>query len=74
MEANIEGDPELVTFTSQGTGQEELGRIGVQLMQRVLFGPGIEGQAAPELELLRRMQLMGDEKVWVMMPYRLDVQ
>jgi protease-4 len=74
MEANIEGDPELVTFSGQGSGQEELGRIGVNLMQRVLFGPGIEGRTAPELELLRRMQLMGDEKVWVMMPYRLDVQ
>ena len=73
-EANISGDAKLVTYKGFGGATEELGRAGVSLMQRIVFGAAPTAQNSPELELIRRMHLMNDEKVWALMPYRLDVR
>ena len=73
-EANIKGDAALVTFKGiAGTG-DQLGKSSVELMRRVVFGTAKTAQPTPELEFIRRMQLMNDERVWTVLPYRLDVR
>ena len=53
---------------------DQLGKTSVQLMRRVVFGSAKTAQPTPELEFIRRMQLMNDERVWTVLPYRLDVR
>jgi hypothetical protein len=54
--------------------RDELSRAGVKLLQRSIFGTSTNRKAIPELELIRQIQAMGDERVWALMPYRLDVR
>lgn len=72
-EANINGNVEIVTFTGTDGARMNLSTAGVDLIQTMLFGGSQSTQPSPELELIRRMQMMGDERVWTMLPYRLDV-
>jgi protease-4 len=72
--ANISGEAELVTFREELGPRDELSRAGVRLLQRSVLGPSSKGNSIPELELIRQIQAMGDERVWALMPYRLDVR
>ena len=73
-EANLSGDTALVTFKGVGGARDQLGKASVQLMRRAVFGSPSSGQQSPELEFIQRMQLMSDERVWTVLPYRLDVR
>jgi protease-4 len=63
-----------VTFPEDLGPREQLSRAGVKLLQRSVLGPSTKRNPIPELELIRQIQAMGDERVWALMPYRLDVR
>ncbi len=74
QEANISGTAELVTYKASGSPGDSLRRAGVSVVHRAIVGASTRTRSSPELELIRRMHMMGDERVWAMMPYRLDVR
>jgi protease-4 len=64
---------ELVTFKHRGGPADTFTRVGVQLMQQAFF-PKMSAKPIPELEMLEQWQAVGDEKVWTLMPYRVNVR
>ncbi|MAY81243.1 MAG: signal peptide peptidase SppA, partial [Deltaproteobacteria bacterium] len=64
---------ELVTFKNRGGPTDTFTRAGVQLMQQALL-PRMGTKPIPELEMLEQWQAIGDEKVWTLMPYRVNVR
>ena len=72
-EANISGNADIVTFVGTEGARMNVGAAGMYLLQSALFGGSTSPHMSRELELIRSMQMMGDERVWAMLPYRLDV-
>ena len=64
----------LVSFSNQLGPGEQLMTEGVQMFRNaILGGKEVKGKI-PELELLHQWQALGDDRVWALMPYRVDVR
>ena len=75
-EANIpaKADAKLIAFGQRLGPEEALERMSVSLFQRSVIGMHPRSRTLPEIEMLRQIQAMGDERVWAMMPYTVDVR
>ena len=67
-------DAKLIAFGQRLGPEEALERMSVSLFQRSVIGMHPRSRTLPEIEMLRQIQAMGDERVWAMMPYTVDVR
>jgi protease IV len=63
----------LITFGGKLGPQEALQRMSVNMFQRSIFGTNPKTQTMPEIEMIRQLQAMGDDNVWALMPYNVEV-
>ena len=67
-------DAKLIAFGQRLGPEDALERMSVSLFQRSVIGMHPRSRTLPEIEMLRQIQAMGDERVWAMMPYTVDVR
>jgi len=65
---------ELVSYSGQAGPGERLMSEGVLMFRSALLGGKQLKQTVPELEMFHQWQTLSDERVWALMPYRVDVR
>ena len=76
VEARIPGkaNVELISFSSQTGIGDRLMTESVTMFRNAILGGKQIKQKVPELELLHQWQTLSNERVWTLMPYRVDVR
>ena len=64
----------LVSFSEQPGPGERLMTEGVHMFRSALLGGKQVKNNMPELEMIQQWQALSNERVWALMPYRVDVQ
>ncbi len=67
-------DVKLITFGRRLGPEEALERMSVKMLQRNILGTHPRARSIPEIEMLRQMQAMGNERIWTLMPYTVEVR
>jgi len=64
----------LITFGGRIGPEEALERINVKMLRKNILGANPRAQTIPEIEMLRQIQAMGNERIWALMPYTVEVR